>query len=140
MPTLVLTGAKPTYNRPAFLQLVLKWVTTDITAANQYVDAVLAGQSRDMVVPGSQLGIIATELDLAGIVVRASFVCTATKPAPAYNRPMFLGIIVQWVGNTPPLPDSFANDVQAGTARIMTGPPSIIATELDAAGVVYHVQ
>ncbi len=56
-------GTDPPYSRPKFIALILKWVTQDIQAANQYATAVEQGQPRHMVAPG----IIATELDVAGV-------------------------------------------------------------------------
>lgn len=136
MPTFTLTGVKVAYNRPAFLTLVLQWVTTDITLANQYVDAVIAGQSRTMVVPGGQLGIIATELDLAGVICVATWNCTGK--AANYNRAAFISTIKKCGKNTAEA-NQFATDVENGQARQMTGgPPQIIATELDFAGVVWN--
>lgn len=140
MPTLVLTGVKPAYNRPDFLAIVLQWVTSDITLANQYVNAVIGGANRDMVVSAGQIGVIATELDVAGVNVIATFVCTSVQAGGAYSRATFIVSIKAHVNPQQAFADQFATDVENGTDRLMLGKPGVIATELDVAGVVFHAQ
>lgn len=135
MLTIVLTGVKAQYSRPDLLDLVLVHVTQVPADANAYVDAVIAGSSRNMSVPAGDLGIIATELDVAGAKVVAKVSCTSVNAAPTYSRTLFVNSIKAHYNASPAVAGAFADDVEASTARTMTGPPGIIATELDLAGV-----
>lgn len=138
MLTIVLTGVKATYDRSRFLAVVFDYVTQDTTLANQYVDAVIAGSSRNMSVPSGDLGVIATELDAAGVKVVGKVSCTSVKAAPLYNRGLFVTCIKAHFNPDPAVAGAFADDVEASTPRVMTGPPCVIATELDAAGVNWN--
>jgi len=135
MLTIVLTGVKAQYNRPDFLDIVLAHVTQVQADAEAYVDAVIAGNSRNMSVASGSLGIIATELDVAGVKVVAKVSCTSVKAAPTYNRGLFITCIKARYNSNSAVAGAFADDVEAATARTMNGPPGIIATEPDAAGV-----
>ncbi len=134
----MLTGVKAQYNRSDFLDIVLANVTSNQTDANAYVDAVIAGSSRNMSVASGSLGIIATELDVAGVKVVAKVSCTSVKAAPTYNRTLFVNSIKDHYNPNPAVAGAFADDVEGSTARTMNGPPGIIATELDAAGVNWN--
>lgn len=138
MLTIVLTGVKAAYNRSDFLAIVLDYVTQDTTLANQYVDAVIAGNSRNMSVPSGDLLTVAGDLDAAGVKVVGKVSCNSVQAAPTYNRTLFVTCIKDHFNPDPAVAGAFADDVEASTSRVMTGPPCLIATELDAAGVNWN--
>ena len=91
-----------------------------------------------MSVPSGGLGVIATELDAVGVKVVGKVACTSVQAAPAYDRGLFIGTIREHFNADPAIAAAFADDVQAQKQRTMNGPPAVIATELDAAGVKWH--
>lgn len=136
MPTLILTDVKAIYNRPVILGIVYSWVTQNTTDANAYVDALIAGTDKNLTIPTHKVGVIATELDIAGVLMSTvTFTCGWVVPQK-YNRTAFIATLT---ANNVSNPSGFATDVENNTARTFTGPPEVIATELDFHGVVWHI-
>lgn len=70
-----------------------------------------------------------------------TFVLTGVHPPgvnPPYSRQKLMSLVLAYVTQDPNAANAYCDAVEHGQQRLMSGPPQIIATELDLAGVYFH--
>ena len=70
-----------------------------------------------------------------------TFVLTGVHPPgvnPPYDRQRFTTLVLRFVTQDPQAAAAYVYAVEHGQQRLMSGPPGVIATELDLSGVYFH--